>query len=147
MIKIYKIIKPDDPMTVYIGKTTMTLKERMRKHKNASKKKPNRKVYQWFCSTCEIELIENYTGLEELASKREMDIAYEYIANGYSVMNKQLGITETDPNYWQKLSSNRSTEYVNWQSRICKAAKKEGLTSKEYRIKHNIPDYSGPKTK
>jgi hypothetical protein len=25
-------------------------------------------------------------------------------------------------------------------------AKKEGLTSKEYREKYNIPDYDGPKT-
>ena len=49
--------------------------------------------------------------------------------------------------YAKARNENRHRDYVNWQSKICKDAKKEGLTSQEYRIKNNIPDYDGPKKK
>jgi len=47
----------------------------------------------------------------------------------------------------EKQRSIRNTEYHVWASTICRKAKKEGLTSKEYREKYNIPDYAGSKTK
>ena len=88
MIKIYKLIKPSEPMTVYIGKTKQTLEKRFYCHKYDSKYK-DRKVYEWFDNTVKIELIENYIG--DTPSIREMEIVQEYISKGHIVMNMYIG--------------------------------------------------------
>lgn len=154
MINIYKITKETDPMAIYIGKTTQTIKERFASHKILSKNRTS-KFYHWFDNNCIIELIEvcNY---DDDAKIREMEIVQEYISNGYNVMNTKIGVYTLDPatyvksmneKFRPKHNANRHPEYNKWTDKICRKAKKEGLTSKEYKLKYSIPDYTGPKTK
>jgi hypothetical protein len=159
-MKIYKIIKPNDPMTIYIGRTIQSLKRRMQKHASDSKNS-HLKVYKWYDNTCEIELIEDYIG--NTPGIREMEIVQEYISDGYTVMNTQIGKHSLDPVGNSKLISAKTNarnnpknnpiynakkhpDYATWTVRICQKAKKEGLTSKEYRKKYNL-EYLGQKTK
>ena len=150
-IKIYKLIKPNDPMTVYIGRTTQSLSDRFSGHKSDSKRYTHRNIYQWFDNTCMIELIEIYNGSEY--NIREVQIIQEYIDNGYKVMNELIGKFTLNKTAYIKANNiksnknndNRNLDYHNWTSMICRKAKKEGLTSKQYRSKYNIPEYSGPK--
>lgn len=149
MIKIYKIISSSNLQAIYIGKTRETLIERLRKHRCEAERNPNIKVYQWLDDTCSIELIENYFG--DNSGEREMEIINQYIAEGYEVMNTYINSTKLDGEYYIKMNKKhnirRNPEYINWANIICQKAKKEGLTSKEYRKKYNIPEYSGQKTK
>jgi len=154
-MKIYKLTKPSDPMTVYIGKTSLSLNKRLSCHK-CEAKKYDRKVYRWYDNTCKIELIEIYLG--DNSGIREMEVVQEYITNGYDVMNDKNGESILNPNYTKEKNnknyikyknSGKIEEYIsnrvkisndenNQRSKICRAAKKEGLTSKEYKIKYNI---------
>jgi len=143
---IYKLTKPSDPMTVYIGSTDTSLTERMYKHKNRSKTRSDLKVYQWYDNTCKIVLIE-----ESDTPIREFEVINEYITEGYDVMNIRTGKHILDPignnkAHSIKYTANRHPDYHKWSSSICQKAKKENLTSKEYREKYNIPNYTGPKT-
>lgn len=62
-------------------------------------------------------------------------------------MNTKDGRKLLDPiTYEKEKRAEKNPDYHNWGNSICRAAKKEGLTSKEYREKYNIPDYTGPKT-
>lgn len=129
-------------MTVYIGKTTLSLKRRLQCHKAACKIKSNIQVYQWLDDTCSIELIEDC-----INSIRELEVIQEYTTNGFTVMNTNLGEKILDPKSYNKAKNTKKhSDYHNWHSGICQKAKREGLTSKEYREKYNIPDYTGPKT-
>lgn len=148
-MKIYKIIKPGDTRTVYVGRTDQSLKRRLQKHTSDSKLYSHRPVYQWFDSTCEIYLIENYIGNNYAI--REMEVVQEYISNGYVVMNEFVGNKLLNKNEYVKnnnikLNSKKNSDYNNWCSSICRKAKKEGLNSKEYREKYNL-EYLGLKTK
>ncbi len=157
MAKIYKITKSSDPMTVYIGKTNQSDKKRMSGHKFEAKRSPNRKLSQWFDETCVLDFIEICNINPGL---REMEIIQEYITNGYDVMNELVGKHMLDPisnrnkiqsKYNSKVNSinnhKRHPAYIKWFSKISYKAKKESLTTHEYRIKYSIPDYNGPKTK
>jgi len=155
-MKIYKLTKPSDTMTVYIGKTSLPLNKRLNCHKCEAKRFPDRKVYKWYDNTCIIELIEEYSG--DNSGIREMEIVQEYIDNGYNVMNDRNGESILNPNYIKEKNRKNYIKYKNLgkidqyisnrtkmpnaennqRSRICRAAKKEGLTSKEYKIKHNL---------
>lgn len=146
---IYKLIKPNDPMTVYIGKTTVSLKKRLQRHKSASKikEKSHLKISKWFDDSCEIELIEICNENENV---RELQIVQEYIDKGYSVMNTYDGRKLLDPTNYNiknntKNRNKRHPDYHSWCNKICRKASKESLTMKEYLSKHNIPEYSGPK--
>ena len=156
MIKIYKLTKTSNPMTVYIGQTEQTLNSRLCLHARTAKYKPHIKLSQWFDNTCQIVWIQDFIGDEISANIREMEIVHEYIANGYEVVNTKLGEYILDPVGCRKklgkkhnpiTNANKNSDYNNWCSRICRDAKKEGLTSKQYREKYNIPDYSGQKKK
>ncbi len=151
-MKIYKITKPGTN-EVYIGQTSTSLKRRFANHKMFAKKRES-KVYKWFDNNCIIELIEEFEGEKDLI--KEMNYVEEYTNNGFIIMNTKIGVYTLDPaNYVKNMNakfrpkhnSNRHPDYNNWCSNINYKAKKEKLTSKEYRLKYNIPDYTGPKTK
>ena len=145
MYKIYKITKVEDPMTVYIGQTTLSLSRRLSNHKYQCKLFPNRLFYKWFDSNCIIELLEICNKDPNL---NEAIIIRRYLDEGYNVMNTNLGESSMDKaNYIKKKNNSNHPEYIKWASGICKKAKKENLSSKEYREKYNIPNYTGPKNK
>ena len=153
-MKIYKITKPTDVETVYIGKTKESLNVRFSKHKSQSKTKKHRLIYQWLDNTCEIELIENYNGND--SNIREMEIIQDYINNGYKLVNEKIGkmllggynyVKTRNKINAKKYNNKKSNEYGKWISKIYRAAKKEGLSSIEYKLKYSIPDYDGPKFK
>jgi len=169
--KIYKIIKPDDPMTIYIG-SSHDLVERLLKHKNNTLDC----LVGWFDNTCYLFEIEE----REASGKSEFElIEFDWVSKfrkeGYVVLNSNDGRSKAE-GYTKSINTKNNTknkvsgvskvnntkhnvknnaknnplktiEYNYWACNICRKAKKEGLTSKEYRIKHNIPDYTGPKTK
>lgn len=141
MIKqIYKIIKPADPMTIYIG-STEDLELRFTKHKNKTLKC----LVNWLDETCKIVPIEEreIPGTEIETRGVFQLIEFEWISKleleGFKCLNilngksKAIGFKKNT-----KCNANRTKEYVNWCSAIYYAAKKEGLTSKEYRAKHNL---------
>lgn len=146
MIKqIYKITKPSDPLFIYIGSTLLYLNLRFRAHINS-------KLYNQIDISCNIELIEEIEGNTRADFE---DIEFEWILFyknlGYNVINNNTGKSK-EKDYRKNLISTKyhrtkhnkekNKEYNNWCSDICRKAKKEGLTSKEYRLKYSIPDYS-----
>ena len=161
--KIYKIQKPSDPMTIYIGSTSLDLNERLRLHKS----KLLTCLEDWLDDTCYSTSLEEreIPGSEPNTRKQFENIVYEWIirlkAEGYTVLNYKDGRTD-DREHRVEISSNgnsrykesgqqkiwsdqRHPQYTAWQTKICIAAKKVGLTSKEYREQQGIPDYTGPK--
>ena len=165
-MKIYKIIKPGTN-EVYIGQTKLELKLRLQLHFSNKKHHSDRIIYQWLDENCTIELLEEFEGEKDIV--KEMTYVKQYEYEGYIIMNMNTGkyILDTE-NYlknksdrlhskykangkqyeWSKIMINkRHPEYGKWQTKICRAAKKEGLSSKEYRLKYSIPDYDGPKFK
>jgi len=164
-MKIYKIIKPGTN-EVYIGQTKKTLKERLRNHFNEQQRKPHIEVYQWLDETCIIELLEEFES-DKKDLVKEMKWVQEYLTKGFCIKNTRVGKYILDPESYIKANNdnksatyhalykangkqkewndNRHPNYVNWQNRIARAAKKEGLSSKEYRLKYSITDYLGSK--
>lgn len=154
-MKIYKITKLEDEMSIYIGQTTLTLKERMDRHLYDQKYTPNRKVYQWLDKTCIIELIEEFeTENEKLDSIKELQYVKEYESKGFYVLNKNTGKFILNKNSYikemslkhnknlnDKFNKLKNKDYNNWAGKLAYKAKKEGLTRKEYQLKYSIPDY------
>ena len=145
MMKIYLITKPNTT-EVYIGQTKESLIRRLQKHFAEKKLKPNREIYQWLDNTCIIELLEEFDSNEQDLVK-EMNYVQEYIANGFIVKNIKVGKYILDQaNYIKtkndKFNSNMHPDYISWKNNIAYKAKQEGILSKEYRIKYNIPDYT-----
>ena len=96
-----------------------------------------------------IELLEEFES-DKKDLVKEMTYVQEYIVNGFQVKNNKQGQSILDPESYIKVKNDRHKamrhpDYHNWCSSICQKAKKEGLSSKEYRIKYSIPDYLGPK--
>jgi len=142
MYYIYKITKPTELMSIYIGKTEMTewkinyfnnrkykkysdieitemmLKRRMAVHKiqvlNC--------MDNWFDDNCKIELIEKTED-----SNRECELIKLYKTNNFDVKNSYVGDLSEDK------------QYRLWRVRCCQAAKEVNLTAKEFRNQHNIP--------
>jgi len=152
--KLYKLIKETEPMTIYIGTTKSSLKNRLTSHKASQKYGCSMPVYNWFDNTVSIELIDIVYGDTQVDFE---NIEYECIKNfkdkGFTILNYKDGRSKVED--YEKIkserkkvsgkrkeySSNRDSNYTNWQNKICRLAKKENLSSKEYRAKYNIPDY------
>lgn len=176
MIKsIYKIIKPLDPMTIYVGSTKSELKVRMYNHKWQKKRLPNTVKSKWLDDTCKIELIElrEIPGVERKTRKDFEAIEFEWIARlrfaGYNIINFKDGRSKTDSykkaisiknnkkfnainkesGYTKIKSDKRNAEkhpdYNKWCFKISWNAKRLGLTSKEYKLQYNISEYLGLK--
>jgi hypothetical protein len=150
MIKIlYKIKKLGDENTLYIGSTEQSLEERLIGHKYDARRFPSRLLYTWFDNNCYIEKIQEIEGNTQLDFEK---IEWEWIKRlrkeGFTLMNFEDGKTK-QPEYIKindtKQKAKRNKDYMAWQMKIYYEAKKEGLTSKEYRLKYNIPDYTGEK--
>jgi len=82
--------------------------------------------------------------------EQEMNNIQEFITSGYIVMNSQdgrfsLNKEEYKKNSIKKMNKEKHPEYNKWFSRISNGAKKEGITTKEYRLKYNIETYKGDK--
>ena len=147
-MKIYKITKPETNQ-VYIGQTKLELKVRLQNHFKEQKRNSHREVYQWIDKTCIIELIEEFDN-DKQDTIKEMTYIQQYITNGFTIINTNIGKYTLDPEYCIKIhssknNSNRHPDYYKWCNKISKSAKKEGLSSMEYRLKYSIPDYNGPK--
>jgi len=172
MIKsIYKLVKPSDSMTIYIGSA-----ENLIKRENQHKLNPLNCLKNWIDNSVKLEFIE----LREANTRVEFeDIEYEFInmhrSQGYKVLNykdgrsKKEGYTKSindkynaknsiknntknkesgQKKIWNdKHNSKKHPDYNNWISKISHSAKKEGLTSKQYKEKYNISEYIGPKKK
>lgn len=106
---IYKITKPLEPMSIYIGATIQTLNSRLKKHMYFKRKYPNRDIYKWLDSTCIIEEIGQIEG--EIRSDFEK-IEYEYVEHyrtlGYIVVNFQDGRSLN--NDYEKLKKEKDKE-------------------------------------
>jgi hypothetical protein len=166
---IYMIVKPSDPMTVYIGQTSLSRGQRLEFHFYAQKYKPNMRVYQWLDRTCDIIEIEKFIGVED--RQKEMSYVWQKIAEGYTVTNTYLKIRSDDPEGYireqnrlakengklkvsndkntPKHNANKTQEYNNWRNNIYNNARKDKLKLpfKELLIHYNIPPFTGQKTK
>ena len=151
-MKIYLIRKPGTD-EIYIGQTKLKLKLRLQLHFIEQKRSLHREIYKWLDETCIIELLEEFDSDKQDTTK-EMLYVQEYISNGFSVKNTCLGKYTLNPETYIKAknakhntkhNTNRHPDYISWQSKIAYQAKKLKLSSKEYRIRYNIPDYNGPK--
>ncbi len=167
---IYKIIKPSDPMTVYIGQTSKTKEARMKGHYQTQRIHPNFPVYQWLDDTCYPEVLESFNGPEDI--RKEMDYVEHYQALGYTVTNKKIKIKSEDPIAYirehnrraiekglvaisnkknaPKHNANKTSEYNNWRTTIYNRARKDnliGYTFKELLTYYNEPPFQGEKTK
>lgn len=148
-MRIY-IIKKPGTNEVYIGQTISSLKLRLQHHFAKQKQgvSSHTDIYQWLDKTCTIELLEEFNSNEKDIVK-EMNYIQEYITNGFTIKNTMIGQKVLNSNYdkdnGNKQRAKRHPNYHNWQSKISKKAKKENLTSKEYKLKYNIPDYDGQK--
>ena len=148
-MKIYIIRKPNTT-ECYIGQTKESLKERFRLHFAQQKISSHREVYQWLDETCIIELLEEFNSNKKDLVK-EMTYVQEYLNNGFICMNTKLGQKILDPEAYikaknAKFNSNMHPNYISWKNNIAYQAKKLSLSSKEYRLKYSIPEYTGPKT-
>jgi hypothetical protein len=166
MIKtIYKIVKPSDPMTTYVG-STKDLKTRLIKHNSHTLNC----LLGWFDDTCYLEPIEviEVEGTTEKETRRFFEkMEREWMSKlpwaGYTILNSNVGKSKVEGyqkswyennaddirvynsqphkkqarNHYQK-TSQHAKKYRQGFYKYYYKAKQEGLTVKEYKIKYQL---------
>jgi len=117
MIKIYKIIK-QNTNEVYVGKTSKTLKWRLKKHNDNIMQYPERKINTWLSNECEIFLIEEVE--LQFGKEREQYWIDYYKDNNFNMINSINSVLTKE----QKIEAHKVR---------CREYKKDDIK----RLKHN----------
>jgi len=125
--KIYKIVNDDFPDLVYYGSTIVSLKERMRGHKNSTKGMcTSKKLFE--TNNVKIELVEDFP----CETKRQLEIREKYYILKYECINRCIPV-RTKEELQQYYIKNREKNREKIKARM----KQYRQDTKEHRYEYN----------
>jgi len=108
--KIYKLVDPSDPETVYIGSTIQPLHKRLYEHRSKTARHPYWSKSQWMKDHPDIKiiLIEDFkcSNKRELEQKED-EIICKFKKNGYNLLNCNRAYVEEDKKEYQRINDLR----------------------------------------